>query len=162
MKNRLPQIAAAGVAAVAIAFAAIATGSGSSDTATGTAGAANRTPPQAAQGQVPQQGQAGRMRPGFGTPVTGATADKVGKAVRARHPGEVERVMQLPDGSYVAHVITDNGEVHVAVSKAFEATGTLQRRSGPPPSGAAAPPSGTTPPAAQDGSASSSGATTPS
>jgi hypothetical protein len=31
--------------------------------------------------------------------------------------------MKLDDGSYVVHVITSNGEYHVAVSKDFEVTG---------------------------------------
>jgi hypothetical protein len=45
--------------------------------------------------------------------------------------------MQLPDGSYVVHVIRSNRqEVHVRVSRGFKVTGTQ----GGPPSGA--PPAG--------------------
>jgi hypothetical protein len=72
-------------------------------------------------------------------------AAKVEKAALARYPGTVERVMALPDGSYLAHVFTSSGEVHVAVSKDFEVTGTVQGfrpprrqgapRQGPPPAG---------------------------
>jgi hypothetical protein len=50
----------------------------------------------------------------------------------------VERVVQLPDGSYAVHVITKSGgEVHVKVSKASSVIGT---EAGPP--GGAAPPAG--------------------
>jgi hypothetical protein len=80
---------------------------------------------------------------GFGTPVTGTAAAKAKAAATAKYPGTVERVMQLPDGSYVVHVATTSGgEVHVKVSKTFAVTGT---ETGPPAGGAAPPASnGTT------------------
>jgi hypothetical protein len=85
-------------------------------------------PPGGANGAGPQGG--------FGTPVTGATADKAKAAALAKYPGTAERVVQLPDGSYEVHVITKSGgEVHVKVSKAFQVTGTDTG----PPAGAAPP-----------------------
>jgi hypothetical protein len=86
---------------------------------------------------------AGAPRGGFGTPATGAAADKAKAAALAKYPGTVEGVMQVPDGSYEVHVITKSGgELHVQVSKAFQVTGTQQ---GGPPAGAAPPASnGTT------------------
>jgi hypothetical protein len=68
--------------------------------------------------------------------VTGATADKVAKAATAKYPGNVERVEKLSDGSYLAHVITNNGEIYVSVSNSFKVTGTQQGPGGGlPPSG---------------------------
>ena len=83
---------------------------------------------QPAGAQAPQRGQGGPAgpAPSFGTPATGAAADKAEKAALARYPGQVERVVQLDDGSYVVHVITSAGEEHVAVSKDFEVTGADQ------------------------------------
>ena len=69
----------------------------------------------------------GQAPPGFGTPVRGTAATKAAKAAVAKYPGSVEAVMQLPDGSYVVHVITSSGEDHVAVSSAFQVTGVEQR-----------------------------------
>jgi hypothetical protein len=114
--------AVAGIAAVAIAFGAYSLGnSNSNNGAAGTANAAQGFPPGA--GQMPQ---GARPPGGFGTPVTGATADKVKAAALARYKGTVEQVMKLPDGSYVVHVITANGEYHVTVSKDFQVTGADQ------------------------------------
>jgi hypothetical protein len=136
---------AAGVAAVALAFGAYAVGNAASGN--GTSGVADAAGP-AAQRQVPGNGQMpqGRQgRPGFGTPVAGGTAKKVKAAALAKYDGTVERVMRLPDGSYVAHVITSNGEYHVAVSKDFKVTGAQQGGfggrgpNGAAPSGSAAP-----------------------
>ena len=81
-------------------------------------------------GQLPPSGQVpggGQAPPGFGTPVSGTAATKAAKAAVAKYPGSVEAVMQLPDGSYVVHVITSSGEDHVAVSSAFQVTGVEQR-----------------------------------
>ena len=68
--------------------------------------------------------------PGHGPdrPVSGATADKVKAAALAKYPGaKIERVDQLPDGTYVAHVIKPDGsELHVTVNKQFEVTGTAK------------------------------------
>ncbi len=82
------------------------------------------------------QGMRGGGGPGggFGTPATGAAADKAKAAALAKYPGTVERVVKLSDGSYVVHVMrSSGGEVHVKVSKAFAVTGTEQ---GPPAGGA--------------------------
>ena len=118
----------AGIAAgVALAFGAWALGStGSSSKGTASAATGGQDGPPGINGQRPPGGGP----PGFGTPVTGATATKVKNAALARYPGSVEHVMQLPDGSYVVHVITSSGEVHVSVSKSFQVTGT--EKGGPP------------------------------
>ncbi|MEA2131794.1 MAG: hypothetical protein QOJ85_4685, partial [Solirubrobacteraceae bacterium] len=48
------------------------------------------------------------------------TAAKVKAAALAKYPGTVEGVVGLPNGSYVAHVLTSNGgEVHVLVNSQF-------------------------------------------
>jgi hypothetical protein len=57
--------------------------------------------------------------------------------VAAKYDGTLERVLKLSDGSYVAHVITNNGEIYVTVSRSFEVTGTREGpRRGMPPGGA--------------------------
>jgi hypothetical protein len=120
-KNPITYVAA-GVAAVVLAFGAYAIGSSNSNSGqSGTAAASQPT-----GGGAPQNGANGQAPPGFGQPVTGAAADKVKAAVLARYKGTIERIDKLPDGSYLAHVITSNGEVHVAVSKDFKITGTAQ------------------------------------
>jgi hypothetical protein len=138
---------AAGVAAVALAFGAYAVGnSNSSNSSNGVANASGSAPAANGQQQVPQNGQApqgGQGPPGgFGTPVSGATAKKVEAAALAKYKGTVERVMKLDDGSYVAHVITSNGEYHVAVSKNFKVTGARQ---GGPGGGGGGVPGGAAP-----------------
>jgi hypothetical protein len=129
---------AGGIAAVALAFGAYALGNSKSDgSSSGTANAAQfgRMAPQAGgsesqaqPGGPPQAG--GQMPPRFGSPATGTTAAKAKAAALAKYSGTVERVMKLSDGSYVVHVITSNGELHVAVSKDFKITGTQQRGPG--------------------------------
>jgi hypothetical protein len=130
------RFAAAGLAAVAVALGAYALGNSNSNN--GSSGTANAAPvgqfTPGAGGQPPSSG--------FGTPVTGATATKAAAAALSRYKGNIEGVMKLSDGSYVAHVITSNGEYHVTVSKDFKVTGAQQ--GGPPGAGGtgAAPPSG--------------------
>lgn len=126
--NKIPtRSIAAGLAAALLALGGYAIGkSNTSDTATAAAG------PQAAA-QMPQQ-QTGQAPPGFGTQATGVAAEKAKAAAVAKYPGNVEGVMQLSDGSYVVHVITSSGEVHVAVSKDFTVTGTEQGPAGGPAS----------------------------
>jgi hypothetical protein len=120
-KNPLAYMAA-GVAAVVLAFGAYAIGS--SNSGNGAAAASQTTGGRAPQnGQMPPSGQA---PPGFGTAVTGAAAAKVKAAVLAKYKGTIERIVKLPDGSYEAHLITSSGELHVAVSKDFQVTGTRQ------------------------------------
>jgi hypothetical protein len=90
----------------------------------------------------------------MGQPVTGATAAKVRAAALARYPGTIERIMALPGGGYVAHVIRSGGagEVHVLVNSQFQVKGLApDPRHGRP--GNALPPA-TTPPSS-DGSRSS-------
>ena len=99
--------------------------------------------------QPPGAGANGPQPPaGFGTPATGAAAAKAKAAALAKYKGTAERVMKLPDGSYMVHVLTSGGgEYHVAVSKDFAVTGAQQGGpggSGGPPQGAA-PPSGSIP-----------------
>ena len=123
--------AAAGIAALAaIAFGASAIASNGKSSSASVAGAAGAPPGMAQRGGAPPQGAGGP--PGFGTPVTGATAAKVKAAALARYPGTIERIAQLPNGGYVAHVFRSSGEVHVLVSKQFQVTGVL---SGPPGGG---------------------------
>jgi len=130
----------AGLAAATL-LGGVAAGCGSDSSTT-----ANSATPAAASAQ--QQGanaQAGAPTgtpptgapPGGGQAVTGTTAAKVKAAALAKYPGTLERVEQLGDGSYVAHVIQSSGEIHVLVSKAFAVTGTQQRPT--PPSGGTAP-----------------------
>jgi hypothetical protein len=131
--------AAAGVAAVVLAFGAYSLGSSKSNH--GSAGSANAAVPNGqmpANGRLPRNGQG---PPGFGTPATGAAADNAKAAALAKYQGTAERVMKLQDGSYLVHVITANGEVHVVVSKDFKVTGAQQ--GGPGGAGAAPAPSGT-------------------
>lgn len=128
---------AAGVAAVVLAFGAYAIGnSNSSQGSSGTADA-SQSAHGAQNGQAPTNGQA---PPGLGTPVTGATAQKVKAAVMAKYTGAIERIDQLSNGSYVAHVKTSKGEYHVTVSKDFKVTGAQQ--GGRPGAGAQGTPPG--------------------
>jgi hypothetical protein len=142
MTTKFTKLIAIAAAAAALAFGASALAGAVSDNNTSTTAAS--------RGAVPIRGGRPGGGPGFGTPVTGATADKVAKAALAKHPGRIEHIAKLPDGSYVAHVITSKGELHVAVSKDFHVTGTQTgpRRGGAPaggllPGGAAPPSAGT-------------------
>ena len=129
MDKNLVKSLAIGAATVVAAFGSWALGKSSSSSAGSSAQIV-----QPARARLPPGGQA---PPGFGSAVTGAAASRAEKAALAKYPGRVEVVVQLPDGSYVVHVITSSGEVHVAVSKDLRVTGT--ERGGPP---AGAPPSG--------------------
>jgi hypothetical protein len=121
--RKLTRFIAAGAAAVAIAIGAYAVGnSSSSNDASSTANAA---PP--AQSDQPQQvGQAPQnWRPGTGTIITGAAADKAKAAAIAEYPeGTVNRVLKLSDGSYAVHRIATPAPHHIFVSKDFKVTGT--------------------------------------
>ena len=144
---------AGGIAAVALAFGAYALGNSKSDgSSSGTANAAQfgRMAPQAGSsgsqvqpGSPPQGG--GQTLPGFGTPATGTAAAKAKAAALAKYSGTVERVLKLSDGSYVVHVITSNGELHVAVNKDFKVTGTQQGGPGGHGGMPGTPPSGSPP-----------------
>jgi hypothetical protein len=128
--------AAAGVAALAaIAFgaSAIAGASGSGTSSGRSAGMPGGPPPNGGMGGPP----AGA--PGFGRPVTGATAATVKAAVLAKYPGQVERVVALPGGrGYIAHVFrTGGGEAHVLVNSRL---GVMGLAPSPPGGPGGAPP----------------------
>jgi hypothetical protein len=115
-------------AAIAVAAALVVAGCGGAGTPAKTTANATTTPGV--------NGPSGG--PGAGTPVVGPAAAKVKAAALAKYPGTIQDIQQVPDGSYVAHVIRpDKTEIHVLVSKAFEVTGT---RSGPPGGGPGGPP----------------------
>ena len=121
--RKLTKFIAAGAAAVAIAIGAYAVGNSSSgNEASGTANAA----PPAQSGQAQQVGQAPQnWRPGTGTIITGAAADKAKAAAVAEYPeGTVNRVLKLSDGSYAVHRIATPAPHHIFVSKDFKVTGT--------------------------------------
>jgi hypothetical protein len=131
--NPVSRYLAIGAAAVVLTFGAYLIGrsnTGSASVGTNASAAAGAGAPRT--GQAP---------PGFGTAVSSDTAKKVAAAATAKYPGTVERVMQLQDGSYVAHVITTSGERHVLVSKAFKVTGSQQGG----PGGGGAPGAGVAP-----------------
>ena len=121
--RKLTRFVAAGAAAVAIAIGGIAIGNSSSGNgASGTTNAARA----AAPGQAPQSGQVPQnWRPGTGTIITGAAADKAKAVAVAKYPGGiVNRVLELSDGSYAVHRIQTPAPHHVFVSKDFKVTGT--------------------------------------
>jgi hypothetical protein len=126
--RRLTRFVAAGAAAVAVAIGGFAIGNSSSGN--GASGMANEAhaaappkaagPAQARSGQVPKN-----WRPGTGTLITGAAADKAKAAALANYPGTVNRVLKLGDGSYAVHMFANpSGPHHVFVSKNFKVTGT--------------------------------------
>ena len=64
-------------------------------------------------------------RPGTGTIITGAAADKAkAAALDAGYSGTVNRVLKLSDGSYAVHMFATSGPHHVFVSTDFNVTGT--------------------------------------
>jgi hypothetical protein len=129
--RRLTRFVAVGAAAVAVAIGGFAIGNSSSSNgasgsssngASGTTNAAPAAAPsQASQsGQVPQN-----WRPGTGTIITGAAADKAKAVAVAKYPGGiVNRVLKLSDGSYAVHRIQTPAPHHIFVSKDFKVTGT--------------------------------------
>jgi hypothetical protein len=120
--RRLTRFVAAGAAAVAVAIGGFAIGnSSSSNGASGTTNAAQA----AATGQAPRSGQVPQnWRPGTGTIITGAAADKAKAVAVAKYPGgTVNRVLKLSDGSYAVHRIRTPAPHHVFVSKDFKVTG---------------------------------------
>ena len=144
-------VAAIGAGAALVVAGAAISGTHSPEAAATTAsaaqGAPGTTPSGATQQQpgttAPQGGTPtrpgippqGAPPQGFGTPVTGDEADRVADAATAEVDGDVERVVKLPDGSYVVHVITSGGEQHVLVSKDLQVTGTQQGGPGVRPGG---------------------------
>jgi hypothetical protein len=123
LRTKLVTATAVGAAAIGGATVANAATSGSSTTGTT---AASTT----AKGTHTVNGKSEQA-------LTGTTAAKVKAAALAKYPGTIQDIQQVPDGSYVAHVIRpDKTELHVLVSKAFKVTGT---RSGPPGGGPGGP-----------------------
>jgi hypothetical protein len=121
--RKLTKFVAAGAAAVAVAIGGFAIGN--SNSSNGASGTTNATQ-AAALGQAPQSGQGPQnWRPGTGTIITGAPADKAKAAAVASYPGGiVNRVLELSDGSYAVHRIRTAAPHHVFVSKDFKVTGT--------------------------------------
>lgn len=128
--RKLTRFAAAGATAVALTIGglAIANSSVSNGTpsATATATTAKVVPfhrgepsPAKVVGKVPSS-----FRPGTGTIVTGATAEKAKAAALAAYPGgTVNRVVLLSNGEYNVHVIAVNWPHHVFVDKELKVVG---------------------------------------
>jgi hypothetical protein len=75
--------------------------------------------PSKVVGQVPAN-----WRPGTGTIVTGAAANKARAAAVAAYPGgTVNRVVLLSNGEYNVHIIAVSWPHHVFVSKDFKVLG---------------------------------------
>ena len=121
--RKLTTSIAAGAVAIAVAIGAYALGNASSSS-NGASGTANAAPP-AQSAQAPQAGQVpANWRPGTGTIIHGAAADKAKAVAVATYPeGTVNRVLKLSDGSYAVHRIGTSGPHHVFVSKDFKVTG---------------------------------------
>jgi hypothetical protein len=124
---------AKGVASVA-AVAAIAAGglavssSGGSNSAT----AAGSATPSATTAAAPNRTMPAGARMG-GAQATGTEATKAKAAALAKYPGAADRVLKLPNGSYLVHVTKSDGtSVRVLVSSAFTVTGV---QAGGPPAG---------------------------
>ena len=122
--RKLTTSIAAGAVAIAVAIGAYAVGNASSSS-NGVSGTANAAP-SAQSAQAPQAGQIpANWRPGTGTIVTGAAADKAKAVAVATYPeGTVNRVLKLSDGSYAVHRIGTSGQHHIFVSEDFKVTGT--------------------------------------
>jgi hypothetical protein len=129
--RKLTKFAAAGTAAVALAIGGVAiadSGSSSSSSASGTASAAaakvipfhrGEPTPSKVVGRVPSS-----FRPGMGTIVAGAAAEKAKAAALAAYPGgTVNRVVLLSSGEYNVHVIAVNWPHHVFVNSEFKVIG---------------------------------------
>jgi hypothetical protein len=125
LSRKLTRSIAIGIAAIAVAIGAYAiVNSSSNNGASGTANAATLAqsgPNQQVVGQIPQN-----WRPGTGTIITGAAANKAKAAALAKYPGgTVNRVLKLSDGSYAVHKIKISWPHHVFVSKNFKVTGAI-------------------------------------
>jgi hypothetical protein len=122
--RKLSRSIAVGAAAIAVAIGAYAiVNSSSSNGASGSANAASLAQPgqnQRVVGQIPRN-----WRPGTGTIITGAAANKAKAVALAKYSGgTVNRVLKLSDGSYAVHRIQTPAPHHVFVSKDFKVTGT--------------------------------------
>ena len=125
LSRKLTTSIAIGTAAIAVAIGAYAiVNSSSGNGAPGTANAATFVQSGSNNqvvGQIPKN-----WRPGSGTIITGAAANKAKAAALAKYPGgTVNRVLKLSDGSYAVHMIKISWPHHVFVSKAFKVTGAI-------------------------------------
>ena len=96
----------------------------SSNGASGTANAATFVqsgPNERVVGQIPM-----KWRPGSGTIITGAAANKAKAVALAKYPGgTVNPVLRFSDGSYAVKYIKISWPHHVFVSKSFKVTGAI-------------------------------------
>jgi hypothetical protein len=122
LSRKLTRSIAALIAAVAVAIgASVIVNPGSVTGVVYAQTLAQSSPNQRVEGQVPEN-----WRPGTGTILTGADADKAKAAALAKYPGgTVNRVLKLSDGSYAVHMIKIRWPHHVFVSKNFEVTGAI-------------------------------------
>ena len=119
---------AIGTVAIAAAIGAYAVANPSSSSASSTANTPTLAQPgqqpgpnQRVVGQIPQN-----WRPGTGTIITGAAANKAKAVALAKYPGgTVNRVLKFSDGSYAVKYIKISWPHHVFVSKTFKVTGAL-------------------------------------
>jgi hypothetical protein len=123
--HKITRFIAAGAAAIVVAIGAYAIGDASSgNSPSGSANAAafaRSSPNQRAVGRIPQN-----WRPGTGTIVTGAAADRAKAVALARYPGgTANRVLKFGDGSYAVHMIKISWPHHVFVTKNFKVTGAI-------------------------------------
>ena len=131
--RNLTRSIAIGTAVVAAAIGAYAIANPSPGNASGTANAATSAQPvqnqrvaggqnnQRVVGQIPQG-----WRPGTGTIITGAAANKAKAVALAKYPGgTVNRVLKFSDGSYAVKYIKISWPHHVFVSKTFKVTGAI-------------------------------------
>lgn len=122
LSRKLTKFVAAGVAAVAIAIGGYTIG----NTTSGNGASSSAVAPRGQSSQPQRNGQVpANWRPGTGTIITGATADKATAVALAKYPGgTVNRVLQLSDGSYAVHKIGTTAPHHIFVSTDFKVTGT--------------------------------------
>ena len=123
--QKLTTSIAIGTAAIAVAIGAYAVVNPSSGNgALDTANAATLAQPgqnERVVGQIPPN-----WRPGTGTIITGAAANKAKAVALAKYPGgTVNRVLKFSDGSYAVKYIKISWPHHVFVSKSFKVTGAL-------------------------------------
>ena len=116
------------------AYGIVASSSGNSGSGSASAAAPLQSsqPPQTGPGthSSPNQTSVGQIppnwRPGTGTIITGAAADKAKAVALAKYPGgTVNRVLRFSDGSYAVHMIKISWPHHVFVSKDFTVTGAI-------------------------------------
>jgi hypothetical protein len=126
LSRKLTKFVAAGAALVALAGGGLAIADSSSSNSGSSAAVGKVVPfhrgePTAAKvvGQVPAN-----FRPGTGTLITGAAANKAKAAALAAYPGgTVNRVVLLSNGEYNVHMIAVNWPHHVFVNNEFKVMG---------------------------------------